>query len=326
MRLALDIPKCRELVVTSGQLALAGWTARALRAAVESGERIRLQRNRYLHGDVWRDLWPEARHLTAIVAAHGEMTTGTSVFSHESAAVIHGLPLYRHTFQSLHITVTSDGRMPSRAGLFRHRDALPPEDVVVVDGIRCTSLDRTVYDLARTVGAEASLTAADVVLGRVAGGAAAGYQKSVADRWREEMLSRCAQHAGGRGVRRAIKVLELADGRAESPGESVSRLRWHEAGFREIEVRPEVLLPRGRRRRCDLAIGEIRSFFEFDGRIKYVDADMRDGRPVEHVVIEEKLREDEIRAVTGWRVLRAVDEDIASSSSFAAYLARFGIR
>jgi hypothetical protein len=325
MRATVSVARCRELVVTSRELAWAGCTRRALRAAVEAGEWIRLQRNRYIRGDVWEQLWPEGRHLAAIVAAHAEMTTGSSVFSHESAAVLHGLPQYRHAFGSLHVTVTRDGAMPSRAGLFRHRDALSAADVVMIDGIRCTSLERTVYDLARTVGAEVALSAADAALRRIAGGPGAEYRVDVAEAWRAGMLSRASESPGARGVRRACEVLDLADGRAESPGESVSRLRWHQAGFRDLVVQPIVSLSTGQRR-CDLAIGELRAFFEFDGRVKYLDLDMRGGRSAEQVVVDEKVREDEIRAVTGWRVLRAVDEDIASPASFAAYLARFRIR
>lgn len=316
---------CRDAIVTRGQIERWGWTERRLRDAIAVGAMIRLQRNRYVNGDAWRALWPESRHLVAVVAAAEEMTTGRSVLSHDSAAVLHGLPLYRHSPGAVHVTVRPGGGMPSRVGLVRHRDALGEEDVVVIDGIPCTSLERTVFDLGRTTPVETGIAAADAALRCLAFGAES-YERHEAERWRSSMLTRVALAGGARGVRRARSVIVFADGRAESPGESVSRWRWAEAGFSDIEVQPLVLLDGGRRRWCDLAIGEIRTLFEFDGRLKYTDPEMRGRRTADEVVIEEKLREDEIRAATGWRLLRAVDENIATAAAFHTYLKRAHIR
>jgi hypothetical protein len=93
------------------------------------------------------------------------------------------------------------------------------------------------------------------------------------------------------GVTRAREAVAAADGGAQNIGESLARLLVLELGF----GRPltQVRFARGGRvAYVDLLLGN--HVFEFDGKVKYVGRE-RGGvadRPPEHVLWEEKSRED----------------------------------
>ena len=112
-----------------------------------------------------------------------------------------------------------------------------------------------------------------------------------------------AATAAGRGCRRAEQVLLFADGRSESPGESLSRVRMHQADIvapvlqHPIRDAGGVLLGRS-----DFYWDHVRTIGEFDGALKYgelapTEADLA------RVVLSEKRREQRIRDA-GYNVVR----------------------
>lgn len=286
---------------------------------------MRVRRGWYVSGADWEDLWPEGRHLIHVVAVHldASLTTRT-VFSHESAAVLWGLPLYRFAPRRVHTLRSDSSYCASVPDVFRHRGQLADSDVEEVDGIPCTSLARTVLDLAASMPPEAGIAAADAALRRVAF-TGAEYDLSTAEKWRSEMAQRAAMSAA-RGVRRARWIANFADGRAQLPGESVSRLYLDRMGFADIELQVSVPAPHGSQYRMDFGIPALRLFGEFDGRDKYFDIAMRGGRSKEQVFLAEKRREDYVRAVTGWRVVRWGSEHIRSELTFLQHLAELDVR
>src|SRR4051812_27520747 len=147
----LSPQQARESSRTRAELLSRGWRQRDIERAVRSGEIMRLQQNRYVHGNLWRDLWPESRHTIQVVAAHAEMREGDAVASYESSGVLYGIPLYRHVPDRVHVTLGTGGRSSSRAGLMRHREELPDEDRAERDGVPCTSLERTTFDAIRAL-------------------------------------------------------------------------------------------------------------------------------------------------------------------------------
>lgn len=299
-------------------------TPRAIARAVASGEHRRLQRNRYVSNNLWADLWPESRHLLEVCAAAGEMRDGGAVASYESAGVLHELPLYRHVPAAVHVTTPPGSRMSSRRGLTRHSDLLPDEDIDVLFGIRCATLDRTVFDLVRTLGVEAALAVADAALRQVAMVEKA-YDEVAAEGWRQRMLERCARSRGVRGIRQAETVIRLADGRAESSGESVSRLQLRRLGFRRLRLQVAVAGPHGREYHVDIEIEDANAYYEFDGVGKYLEEAMRSGRTLEQVILDEKRREDWIRGTTQKRFARAESPHIVTPATLGKRLAAFGI-
>lgn len=301
-----------------------GWRQRDIESAVRAGEIIRLQQNRYVRERVWRDLWPESRHLIQVVAAHAEMRGGGAVASYESSGVLHGIPLYRHVPERVHVTLPTGGRSSSRVGLIRHREELPDEDTAERGGIPCTSLERTTFDAARTLSYEAALTFADAALRQVAW-SEDGYDFNLAEAWRSQMLERVGRFPGARGIRQAADAIRFADGRAELPGESVTRLQLARLGFTQFELQVPVAGPNRSVYRVDLDLEEVATFLEFDGHGKYLAESLRSGRSLDDVLLAEKRREDWIRGVTQRRFVRVEDAHIGSAEALASRLAAFGI-
>src|SRR5690606_6893790 len=109
---------------------------------------------------------------------------------------------------------------------------IPGSDLCEVDGILCTTRERTVFDLVRLSTREAGISVADAALRQVAWTSRSWtYDTPAADEWHEVMWARAERAAGARGIRRARFILPFADGRAQLPGESVSRLYLDDMGF-----------------------------------------------------------------------------------------------
>lgn len=323
--MARDITLCqaRDLLHSRGELLDRDVRPRRLRRD-GGGEWTRLHRGMYVTRDAVDDLRPASLHRLEALAVVARMRGGGAVLSHLSAAVVHGLPQYRFGRTPVELTVPAGSRAPSRGRVRRHQDELDATDVVEVEGIRCTSLERTVFDVARTCGTEVAVACADAALRREAG-RGHGVDPAAQEAWRERMRERAARAAGRRGVTGARWVIEFADGRAELPGESVSRLQLFRLGFRDMDLQVPVAGPTGRDYFVDIALRDRRTFWEFDGEAKYRDPALRADATLEEVLLAEKRREDWIRGTTQWRLCRGGFRDIASPETLAARLAAFGV-
>ena len=110
-------------------------------------------------------------------------------------------------------------------------------------------------------------------------------------------------------------LLELADGRSESPLESLARYRFMQAGY-AVDSQVPVASPNGGRFFVDLELVGLQVFCEVDGRGKYTDP--RD-RSLENVLREEKERADWIVATTGKRLVRIEMNALVDESRFAEW-------
>ena len=124
------------------------------------------------------------------------------------------------------------------------------------------------------------------------------------------------------GHHRASKIIAFADSRAESVGESISRLRMAQLGIPEPKL--QVVIPQLSHRfgiRVDFEIAQLRTVVEFDGRIEYGRL-LKPGQDGGDVVFEEKRREDAIRG-TGREVIRIVWDELDSHRFGPVLLPRF---
>ena len=318
----IDIEEAAALLRSRSDLLDDGYTERGLARAIEAGTIRRVRRGWYVPTDAWTSLWPEGRHLLEVLAvsknARGELT-----FSHASAAVVHGLPLYRLVPTRVH-AVTGTHRCHSSMGVARHERPLTTEEIALVGGLHVTSLDRTAFDLAGALPIEAAVSAVDAAL-RAVLVTGHDYDTGRVAEWRDAMADRLAAQRGSRGVRQARAVIAFADGRAQLPGESVSRLQLQRLGIRVTDLQVRVPAPHRGAHYPDFELGDVGAFGEFDGEEKYLDAAMRSGRTIDQVLLEEKRREDWIRGTTGKRVVRWGERDIASAARLGRRLASFGI-
>jgi hypothetical protein len=218
-------------------------------------------------------------------------------FSHESAALVHGLPLWLPSTVT-HLYQRTSPSSRSLRTISRHVPLPPATDVVVVDGLPVTSPSRTVWDCATTMRPLDALVIADAAL-------AVGMDLA-------ELTERAARSGGRRGVARARDVIALADGGSESPWETACRFALLRAGFPPPQTQVEVATRLGTFW-ADLGWAEWRVVIEYDGRSKYAGG--------EDELMREKRRHDAI-VEADWRVVRATREDLRVRGSLAARVRR----
>ncbi|WP_432560836.1 hypothetical protein [Kineococcus sp. SYSU DK003] len=175
--------------------------------------------------------------------------------SRRTAALVHGFHLFGHREQSeripLQCTIPRGAERVRRPGVQSFTSTLRG-DVVDLDGLPVTSIERTVLDIARYCTPDVAIAMLDLSLRR--------------GLWdREALLERVEEVRGDRGVGKARYLIQAADPGAESPGESACRLRLLDAGFDRPQT--QILVPRGRGRHFRLDVGweDLLLAVEYDG-------------------------------------------------------------
>lgn len=298
------------LIIDRAELSAGGTGWRAVTRLVQSGGLVRLRPGRFIDGTEWAALTVEQR---AILRAHAHLSAPATrwVFSHTTAAAIHGLALVRAD-DGIHTTAT-DERGGARSDVVRHRGPLADGDIELIDGMPVTSVSRTLADLARTAAVETAVAALDAALGRT---------RSAEAELRSEIAQRVT--AERYGVAKALDRLHFADPTAQRPGESISRLYLARAGF-QVRSQIPIRSAHGTEYAVDFLLDD-RVLGEFDGQLKYADPAMRGGRTAEEVVWQEKRREDWIRGASSLPVVRWAWEDLSDPAQLTRRLAAFGVR
>ncbi|WP_139230931.1 hypothetical protein [Microbacterium sp. cf046] len=319
--------EARSLLLTTASLEREGIPASRVRSMASGGEIVAVHRGRYVRSDRWDAAYRESRHLLSVVAADAFRRSDDAVFAFASAAVVHGLPLYRHQAGAPHIcTPHADGIVRRGRALRRHEIAIADADRVVVGGIPVTSLQRTVYDLIRTTSRETALACADAALRSVAwDDGRLTYDDAAAETWRSGLKGRIARNAGARGIRQARWIADFAEGRAQLPGESTSRLYLADLGFARPRLQVPFPGPNGAVYRIDFGLDDVRAWGEFDGMGKYLDTEMLGTTSSRKALQDEKEREDWIRGRSQWRFARWGSAHIATARALGSRLASFGI-
>lgn len=302
-----------ELLIAH-DLAALGADARSLRPDRSKGRHLRVKRGVFVEGASFAALAEREQHLVrarAVRVTRGER----NVLALYSAAALHGLPLLSRLPAAVHLLGhpgEGDG-----ADIVRHRDRIDPGDVLEMDGFFVTSLRRTLVDLARLASREDAVSAADFALARQLHDPGSGIDRG-------DLIELLASFRGARGVKQARFVVAFADGGSGSPGESLSRLRMHECGIPAPRLQVEQRDRRGLAGITDFAWPDYGIVGEFDGAIKYTRAQYLKGRTVEQVVLEEKRREDRIRAI-GRRMARWGMQELGKKHALCALLAEAGL-
>lgn len=162
---------------------------------------------------------------------------------------------------------------------------LPDEHVIVVDGFRNVTLERTVVDIARQEGFRSAVVIADSALRH---GASA-----------EQMTSIARLCRGWPGGLNTGGVLAFADGRAETALESISRVGFRTCDLPMPEPQVEVYLGSRLIARLDFFWEAYNLVGECDGRMKYGDT----VESYTEKLYAEKLREELLESL-GFEVVR----------------------
>ncbi|PZE82758.1 hypothetical protein [Curtobacterium sp. MCBD17_032] len=237
----------------------------------------------------WSALPPLGRRQL-VVRARAATLQADGVVSHRSAAALWGLPDHGRPDWRLHVIDRRATKTHSGRGVVRHAGRLADDEVVVLDGLRTTSLLRTVVDLAHT----STFTLAVVVLDHVLHGGHLDHAT---------LASALADRRGRRGSRRAASALAFADAAAESPGESISRVTLRQLGAAPPVLQQEFATDAGLFR-VDFWWPGSGVIGEFDGRVKYDD---RDGLWTEKRREDALRRSREVRGFARWGMAEAED-------------------
>ncbi|MDM7990432.1 hypothetical protein [Arthrobacter sp. zg-Y877] len=288
---------------------LYGSGRRSLALRCRAGELIRLRSGIYVRSDVWRQL-PRWEQNLVRVRATAEQVPGQRVLIQQSAATIWGLPVIGTGSEVLLLaSAASHGR---RRGDLRWSARRLLEPLEVVDGLTLTSRAQTVLDMAAYLDFERAVPAMDRVMNPDPLRGLPGLKK--------ENLRELAGNLPDQAKRlRARRVVDFADARSESAGESYSRAVLHRLGFPAPELQHEFRTPAGRFR-TDFYWAEHDLVGEFDGAVKY-GANVSTIKPSWETLTQEKRREDAIRA-TGTVVVRWSWNDIGRPGEHPESLTR----
>jgi hypothetical protein len=260
-------------IITSRALRNSGTSTHHLEAGARSGAFVRLRPGAYVTAAEWNQAAPIERHRLAIDAL--VLTAVRSpVFSHASAALLHGIPVLGGWPERPHLIDSELGsasrRSPREAVVHRPR-YLP--DVCSIDGLIATTPAATAIALAASRGLFAGVAAIDHVLAH--GADRSDFERTIRE-WQPF-----------HGARRALAALDLATGLSETPLESVSLVGILLGGLPR-PVQQATVVARGCRYRLDFLWPDLGVAGEADGRIKYLSgADL----------LDEKRREDDIRSL-----------------------------
>ena len=180
-----------------------------------------------------------------------------SVLCNRSAAWLHGVDVFRYaeleTVPALESFVLRGHRPTDRRECHGRTRDLRPEDWQVIEGVRATTPLRTAVDLAC---AELSRREAMAALDALA------RECHVTVSAMNVLLRRYRRR---RGVIQARELIQLTDPRAESSGESWSRLEIHDRGLPPPEPQYWVLIDGVPTYRLDLAYPRAKVVVEYDG-------------------------------------------------------------
>lgn len=284
------VPKLAALAARNGGVFTramareAGYTERQLKTATGArGGWVVVRRGVYVERRVWDACDDAGRHRLGVHAALLTTRPGATV-SHSDAAVLHGMPTRPRWFALHHLTRPDVHGGRTEGGIKHHRATLQVTDVVDRQGLATTTLARTAVDVAREHGFEDGVVTADAALRLGATRAELADHVEAGRYW---------PHNG-----RARQAVEVADGGAQSIGETLLRLMLVELGIGAPVTQFEVT-DGSRSAYADLRIG--RQLYEFDGKAKYLGRDeggLAD-EPASAVVWREKQREDWMRRQHG---------------------------
>ncbi len=244
-------PLSLEDPFTAGDARSSGIHSSELSVLCERGYLRRLLKGVYVAAQVPDSLELRAAALRLVVPADAVVTDRT-------AGWLLGAPMVLAPGD--HLAVPSVSMFLNRSGA-RLRNQLSssgertlrPDEVIEVLGLQVTTPLRTACDLGRLLSRDRAFAALDAML-------------RLGAFTQEELCDATEQFRGMRGVRQLRGFAPLADARAESPGESILRLRWLDL-LTMPRPEPQIEIERPGRWSywLDLGVVELRFAVEYDG-------------------------------------------------------------
>ncbi|KAA1422611.1 hypothetical protein FE697_010490 [Mumia zhuanghuii] len=225
----------------------------------------------------------EAEQYAVRCLAVADKLAPNAVLCGPSSLAVQGKPLVGADLSRVHV-VRRDGQTGrDQAGVRHRRFAVSDEDLVEIDGRLMTSEVRAIWESGVCNSPRSSLVLMDHAL----------LAETVTRDDLERVGDVFASWAGSRAPRTA---LALADGRAESAGESVTRWFFHVFDLPMPDLQFVVVDAYGEPiGRTDYAWHDHRLLGEFDGKIKYARGFV-EGKDPDDIVMDEREREKQLCA------------------------------
>ncbi|MFI9452878.1 DUF559 domain-containing protein [Amycolatopsis sp. NPDC052450] len=224
-----------------------------------------------------------------------------AALSGATALALHGISAVDDP--RIHVTVPHSRRIKSKPGLTVHQADFQPSDVVELDGLATFSLDLALADFLCTGNKRTAFAALDEAMH----GLVPDHVRTL----RANVRDRVVDRRDRRGIHRAIMLLDLATGKAESPPESIVRLIVVDAGFPIPEAQYEITTIEGRTLYIlDMAWPSRRIALEYDGFVSHEERRDYDSE------------RDARMAGRGWITIRVSAADLRDPQRFLAELSR----
>ena len=280
---------------------------------VNRGSVVRVRQGMYVRAEYLRGLTRAQKDFHLIKTCQSMHPDW--VFCHASAGRVYGMPVGYDEDNAVHIATTKATRSPSSAGVKRHVVEGDAQDIM--QGIRVTSFERTLFDCMRTASFKRSIALADWVLRMT--DASRGYYINAF-----LLMGRNLD-----GTWRAIRAMRYADARSESPGESMARAAMIELGFclPDLQVELPQPLDPSKLYRTDFAwqlpdgtcvLGE------FDGMVKYRQHQTGSSGVSMRAISDERKREASL-SLYGMPIVRLTYADIMNSKKLSSILSAYRI-
>jgi hypothetical protein len=284
----------------------AGLDDNAIRRTLKVGLWTRVRWGVYTFTDLWKEQDDVARHLAAAQSVARKLSPSVAL-SHVSAALDHGLTAWDADLSLVHVTRLDGGAGRTEAGVQHHEGFCFDGDVIEKDGYQIVKPARAALESAALMSSEAAVATLDsgLNLGRFSP---------------EELDGRFALMQRWPGALHLQFAVRFADGRAESVGESRTRYLCYTHGLPAPELQFHVYDDRGNLVGItDMVWREHRLLGEFDGRVKYGRL-LKPGESPGDAVFREKRREDNLRRLTGFSMVRLTWADLYRGAATAALI------
>jgi hypothetical protein len=250
----------------------------------------------YTFTDLWSEKDEVTRHLAAARSVARKLGP-TVALSHVSAALDHGLTTWDADLSLVHVTRLDGGAGRTEAGVQHHEGFCVDSEVIEKDGYLVVRPVRAALESAGLMSSEAAVATLDSGL----------HLERFSAEELDEAFGRMHHWPDTLHLQFAVR---FADGRAESVGESRARYLCYTHGLPTPDLQFHVYDEHGGLVGItDMAWEEHRLLGEFDGKVKYGRL-LRPGEEPGDAVFREKRREDELRRLTDFSMVRLTWADL----------------
>lgn len=294
---AVSMSIFQHRILTSANKPLDEAWPRELARRAKAGELLRIRHGCYVDAFQWASL-DEEQQYRGMLAATSRTARCAPLFAEESAGVLWGFPR-PNLPKNVQVFVPPASGRKSGNGVRRIPADHSLLGVTDIGGQMVAGKIQTAVGLALAYDFPWAVAVMDRLLNDKP--LPAEQQPQPVSR---SQVAECIELLpSGAKRRRVQRVLNFANGLAMYPGESLSRVHIADLGFPAPELQYKVVDELGFVAFVDFYWKDHALVGEFDGRGKYQKPEYMKGKTAAQVVIEEKNRENRIRA-TGRNVVR----------------------